>query len=166
MDKKYTEKEILYTINRIFDMLDQNFKYQYGAKFSFDAIEKMVKDLGALFTMYGDINVKECGRLVITRYIKLLNLIITLDKEPERALTYHDELENAYKLAARVSLEHFIVYYEWYEEDKLYENREDILKAYVYYLNKMCFDETFTGIVANLPSGYRKMYRCKQQSIN
>lgn len=60
-------------------------------------------------------------------------------------------------------MEHFIVYMEWWwsKDDKLLEPRYDILKAYVFYLNKMCFDETFEGMIVNLPSGYGKSRICR-----
>lgn len=109
-------------------------------------------DLQPLFEKYSEIDAKSCGRLVIKRYIKLLNFMITVEKNEERKVEYLKQLENAYKLAGRVSLEHFIIYYEWEETDKLLEKRYNILQPYVYYLNKMCFDPTFEGMIVNLPS--------------
>lgn len=109
-------------------------------------------DLKELFNQYSELNAKECGKLVINRYIKLLNLMITLELDKQNRAEYCMQLENAYKLAGRVSLEHFIIYYEWEEEEKLLEKRYTILQSYIYYLNKMCFDETFEGMIVNLPS--------------
>src|SRR5690606_33853660 len=50
---------------------------------------------------------------------------------------------------------------EWYSEDKLLEPRFNILNSYVYYLNKMCFDQSFGGMIVNLPSGYGKSRICR-----
>ena len=119
-------------------------------------IYSLMSDLKGLFEIYSEQNANECGRLVITKYIKLINLLITIDASQERRIEYHDHLENAYRLAGKVSLEHFIVYYERYEDEKLLEDRYEILEGYCYYLNKMCFDRSFEGIIANLPSGYGK----------
>lgn len=121
----------------------------------------ILRDLKELFDQYSDINPKECGKLVIQKYIKVLNLMITLELDKSRQAEYCMQLENAYKLAARVSLEHFIIYYEWEEEEKLLEKRYGILQAYIYYLNRMCFDETFEGMIVNLPSGYGKSRVCR-----
>lgn len=118
----------------------------------------IVCDLEQLFNQYSKLNPVECGKLVIKRYIKLINLLLVLETNQERKVEYYNKLENAYRLGARVSLEHFIIYYEWNwnKEDKLLENRYPILGAYVYYLNKMCWDRSLEGIVVNLPSGYGK----------
>ena len=113
-------------------------------------------DLKGLFDIYSEQNARECGLLVINEYIRLINLLIKIEISEERKIKYHDHLENAYRIAGKVSLEHFIIYYEWYEEERLLEERYEILEGYCYYLNKMCFDRTFEGIIANLPSGYGK----------
>ena len=126
-------------------------------------IEPILNDLSSEFEEYSKIDKKECGRFIIINYIPLLQKISSYETDKNRLLNYHSYLENAYKLAARVSLEHFIVYMEWWwsKDDKLLEPRYDILKAYVFYLNKMCFDETFEGMIVNLPSGYGKSRICR-----
>lgn len=126
-------------------------------------IEPILNDLSSEFEEYSRIDKKECGRFIIINYIPLLQKISSYETDKNRLLNYHSYLENAYKLAARVSLEHFIVYMEWWwsKDDKLLEPRYDILKAYVFYLNKMCFDETFEGMIVNLPSGYGKSRICR-----
>ena len=115
-----------------------------------------MQDLKGLFDIYTDLNARECGRIAIRKYIKLITLLIDLESSDERKISYHDHLENAYRIAAKISLEHFIIYYEWYETEKLLEDRYEILEGYCYYLNRMCFDRSFEGIIANLPSGYGK----------
>jgi len=116
----------------------------------------LMNDLKGLFDIYTELNARECGRIVIKNYIKLINLLIEIETSKERIITYHDHLENAYRIAGKISLEHFIIYYEWYETEKLLEDRYEILEGYCYYLNRMCFDRSFEGIIANLPSGYGK----------
>lgn len=145
------EKELRNMIDKILNTVGSMFTR--GNKMpKLDNILPILCDLKELFNQYSQLNVKECGKLVINRYIKLLNLMITLEVNNERRAEYCSQLENAYMLAGRVSLEHFIIYYEWNEDDKLLEKRYPILQAYVYYLNKMCFDETFEGMIVNLPS--------------
>lgn len=116
----------------------------------------LMNDLKGLFDIYADLNARECGRIAIKKYIRLITLLIEIESSDDRKIKYHDHLENAYRIAGRVSLEHFIIYYEWYETEKLLEDRYEILEGYCYYLNRMCFDRSFEGIIANLPSGYGK----------
>lgn len=115
-----------------------------------------MNDLKGLFDIYAELNARECGKMAVKKYIKLINLLIEIESSKDRIVSYHDHLENAYRIAGRVSLEHFIIYYEWYENEKLLEDRYEILEGYCYYLNRMCFDRSFEGIIANLPSGYGK----------
>lgn len=155
--ESYNEQEIRETIDSIFELINYNFSGKYVKKpLKQGEIYELMIDLKGLFDIYSEQNVKECGKLAITNYIKLINLLINTESSEERKIKYHDHLENAYRIAARVSLEHFIIYYEWYEEEKLLEERYEILEGYCYYLNRMCFDRTFEGIIANLPSGYGK----------
>lgn len=156
MDKNYSESEIRGMIDKILIVLEKNFKYNYGKKIEYADIVRFIEDLNSLYEIYSPMNAKECGKSIITRYIKLLDLMISIDNNPNDLKVYVKCLENAYKLAGRVSLEHFIIYYEWEEEEKLYETRVEILQPYVYFLNKMCFDRSFEGIIVNLPSGYGK----------
>ena len=157
----YDEKEIRETIDGVINAINGSFvwnKYmkRNEMKMSLKDIMLFMSDLKGLFNIYSEQNPKECGRLAITKYIKLLNLLINIEDSDDRKAEYHNHLENAYRLAGRVSLEHFIIYYEWYEEERLLEDRYEILEGYCYYLNKMCFDRSFEGIIANLPSGYGK----------
>lgn len=156
-ETKISEKDLRKTIDEYLDLVSNNFtQRQKARKLKTYEIFPLMGDLRAAFDMYSEMNAQECGRVVITRYIKLLNLLIALEESNDRKIEYHDHLENAYRIAAKVSLEHFIIYYEWYEEDKLLEDRYEILEGYCYYLNKMCFDRSFEGIISNLPSGYGK----------
>lgn len=156
-NNSYNEKEIREMIDRILELINLNFSGKYVAKpLKLVEIYTLMGDLKGLLNIYSEQNAKECGKIAITKYIKLINLLIEIESSEERKIKYHDHLENAYRIAGRVSLEHFIIYYEWYEEERLLEERYEILEGYCYYLNKMCFDKTFEGIIANLPSGYGK----------
>ena len=153
----YNEKDIRKTIDSVLELVGSQFTNRKSkVVLKYMEIYELMCDLMGLFDIYSEQNAKECGRLVITRYINLINIAMSTDVSDERKIKYHDHLENAYRIAGKVSLEHFIIYYEWYEEEKLLEDRYEILEAYCYYLNKMCFDRTFEGIIANLPSGYGK----------
>lgn len=147
------EKELHDMINKILDTTGSMFA-RGSSMPSISSIFPILCDLKELFNQYSSLNPKECGTLVIKRYIKLLNFMVTIEMNAERKAEYLSQLENAYMLAARVSLEHFIIYYEWdwRKEERVLEPRYKILQSYVYYLNKMCFDENFEGMIVNLPS--------------
>lgn len=147
------------TLNTIDDGLGRNIRSEEYRK----RLIGIFEDLMLEFEEYSKIEPIECGRLVIKRWIPLLNFMIKVENSEERRVKYHNALENGYKMAARCSLEHFIQYMEWWEkkEDKLLEPRYEILKSYIYYLNRMCFDPSFEGMIVNLPSGYGKSRVCR-----
>lgn len=156
-EKGYDVVEVRTTIENIFKIIDASFlSRNSGKKLNFTEIFELMSDLRGLFNIYAEKEPKEAGKMAVNKYIKLLTMLIKLDVSRERLKEYHDQLENAYRIAGSVSLEHFIIYYEWYEEEKFFEERYEILEGYCYYLNKMCFDRSFEGIIANLPSGYGK----------
>lgn len=156
-EKGYDIVEVRATIENIFRIIDASFLGRNrGKKLNFTEIFELMNDLKGLFNIYAEKEPKEAGKMAVNKYIKLLTMLIKLDVSRERLKEYHDQLENAYRIAGSVSLEHFIIYYEWYEEEKFFEERYEILEGYCYYLNRMCFDRSFEGIIANLPSGYGK----------
>ena len=156
-EKGYDVVEVRATIENIFRIIDASFLGRNrGKKLNFTEIFELMNDLKGLFNIYAEKEPKEAGKMDVNKYIKLLTMLIKLDVSRERLKEYHDQLENAYRIAGSVSLEHFIIYYEWYEEEKFFEERYEILEGYCYYLNRMCFDRSFEGIIANLPSGYGK----------
>ena len=153
------EKEIKETIEKILSILENNFRYSYGKKITFDEIFEMMKDLYALFSNF-ESNIKECGNLVIKRYIPILDLLIKIDNNFNHLQEYEKHLKNAYKLGARVSLEHYMVYREWEEpeKEKFFEPRYNILCGYIHYLQELELNPKFTTLIFNAPSGYGKTY--------
>lgn len=154
-----TEKDIFKAIDSTLTILENNFRYTYGKKIPFEEIFEMMKDLYVLFCNF-EKNRKECGKFVIKRYIPILDLLIKVDTNPNHSLEYVKHLKNAYKLGARVSLEHYMVYREWDEpeKEKFFEPRYNILSGYIYYLQEMVYNPDFTDLVCNMPSGYGKTF--------
>jgi len=152
-------KKIYETINEILTILEQNFKYNFGKKIPYDEIYEMIKDLYSLFTNF-EKNTKVCGELAIKRYIPLLDLLIKIDKNKNHLIDYEKYLKYAYKLSARVSLEHYMVYREWDEpeKEKFFEPRYNILVGYIHYLQELECNPNFLTLVANMPSGYGKTF--------
>ena len=146
-------------IVEILDILTNNFRYNYGKKISFEDIFEMMKDLYSLFCNYEE-NVKECGELVTKRYIPLLDLLVQVDTNPNHFQGYEKQLKYAYKLGARVSLEHYMIYREWDEpeKEKFFEPRYKILAGYIHYLQELECDPNFRVLIFNAPSGYGKTY--------
>ena len=153
------EKEIYKAIDSTLTILENNFRYAWGKKIPFEEVFEMIKDLHVLFCNY-ERNTKECGKIVVKRYIPLLDLLIKVDTNPNHSLEYVNYLKYAYKLGARVSLEHYMVYREWDEpeKEKFFEPRYNILSGYIHYLQELECNPNFHTLIFNAPSGYGKTY--------
>lgn len=157
--QKIDDKQLYKSITEILTILENNFRYNYGKKISFADIFEMIKDLNVLLNNY-EHNVKETGQIVIKRFIPLLDLLIKVDNNTEHLRKYDEILENAYKLGARVSLEHYMVYREWHEpeSEKFFQPRYNILVGYMHYLQELECNPNFETLIFNAPSGYGKTF--------
>lgn len=153
-----TNKEIYTTIDQILNILENNFKYKFGQKIPYDDVYEMINDLYILFQNFEN-RTKECGQLVIKRYIPLLDLLIKVDSNPEHVIKYEEILKYSYKIGARISLEHYMVYREWNEpeKEKFFEPRYNILSGYIHYLQEIDTNPNFLTLIFNAPSGYGKL---------
>lgn len=154
-----SDKELSSTINQILTVLENNYRYNYGKKISYDEVFAMIKDLYVLYQNL-EHNKKECGISVIKRYIPLLDLLIKIDKNDEHIVEYMKYLKYSYKIGARISLEHYMVYREWDEpeKDKFFEPRYNILSGYIHFLQEIDTNPNFHTLIFNAPSGYGKTY--------
>ena len=157
MNEKLEDKKIYKSIDKTLNILENNFRYSYGKKIPFDEIFEMVNDLYVLLNNY-EHNTKKCGEIAVKRYIPLLDLLIKVDNNNSRYNTYYKILKYAYKLGARVSLEHYMVYREWEDDDKFFEPRYRMLQGYIHYLDEITTNPNFELLIANMPSGYGKTY--------
>ena len=156
MNEKLEDKKIFKSIDKTLNILENNFRYSYGKKIPFDEIFEMVNDLYVLLNNY-EHNTKKCGEIAVKRYIPLLDLLIKVDNNNSRYNTYYKILKYAYKLGARVSLEHYMVYREWEDDDKFFEPRYRMLQGYIHYLDEITTNPNFELLIANMPSGYGKL---------
>lgn len=156
------EKEIIKTIENILETLENNFKYSYGKKISYPNIYELMLDLSKLFDIYIKTNESKCCEIIIKRYIPLINLLINLDNNITRIPKYHEILKKSYKYSAKRSFFHWLIYYEWDLNIKVFEPRVKILDAYIYYLNYMCWNKKDLTLIVNLPSGWAKTYTYAQ----
>ena len=145
-------KEIYNAIDQTLTILENNFRYSFGDKIPFNDIFEMMKDLYSLFCNFEN-NTKECGQLAVKRYIPLLDLLVKVDTNPNHLVEYEKHLKNAYKLGARVSLEHYMVYREWDEEEGFFKIRYNIMQGYIHYLDEIETNPNFELLIANMPSG-------------
>lgn len=154
-----TDKEIYSTIDKLLTVLENNFRYTSTKKIPFEDVFSMMKDLYSLFSNF-EHRTKECGILITKRYIPLLDLLIKVDDNKDRNIEYLKILKYAYKIGARISLEHYMIYREWDMDyrDKVFEPRYNILAGYIHYLQEMVFNPDFTDLIFNCPSGYGKTY--------
>lgn len=154
-----SQRDIYEAIKQILTILEQNFKYKFGKKLPFEDIYALMKDLNTLINNFQE-SVKTCGHVVTKRYIPLLDLLIKIDTNQQRVVEYLSYLKNAYKLGARVSLEHYMIYREWDEpeKEKFFEPRYNILQGYIHYLQELECNPDFRTLIFNAPSGYGKTY--------
>ena len=154
------KNEIRDAIDSILSILENNFKKNSKNSISYDEIFEMCKDLDVLFKNYEE-NVKECGLLVIKKYIPILDLLVKIDNNPKHLQEFDKMLKYAYKLGARISLEHYMVYREWDlpEKEKFFQPRYNILVGYMHYLQELECNPKFTNLIFNAPSGYGKLIK-------
>lgn len=122
-----------------------------------------VKDLYSLLIVYLEENTSDACRYFTNILIPFLQKVLMVETNEERSQKYYEMYKNSHGFAARRSLEHFILYYEWdwEQKDKLLENRYEILMPFVYYLNKMTFDENLQYVLASyMPSAGKSRCTC------
>lgn len=153
------EKEIYNSIDKLLSILENNFRYKFTKKIPFEDIFEIVNDIYKLLTNYEQ-KTKECGQIVIKRYIPLLDLLIKIDNNEKRLIQYLKLLKYSYKIGSRISLEHYMVYREWDEpeKEKFFEPRYNILSGYIHFLQEMAINPNFTDLIFNAPSGYGKTF--------
>ena len=156
--------ELEKTIDNVLKTLENNFKYRYGKKIPYNNIFELINTLMDLFHAYLTFKQYQCCDLIIKRYIPLLNLLISIDNNSLRQTKYLELLKESYRISARRSFLHWLIYYEWDEpiEKKVFEVRVKILDAYIYYLNFMCWNKRDLTLIVNLPSGWAKTYTYAQ----
>lgn len=157
-NKKVTDKEYLTYIDDYFNILINNFKSATSKKIPYSEIYEMVNELDTMINKIALNNIKIVGNLSINKYIPLLELLLKLDNNQEHAFFYEKCLKNAYKLSARVSFEHYMIFREWNEKDKFFMPRYNIMKGYAHYLQELTMNPKFETVIFNAPSGYGKTY--------
>lgn len=152
-------RQIYNAIDKTLTIIENNFRYSYGDKISYEEIFEMMKDLYKLFCNYED-NIKECGDLAIKRYIPILDLLIKIDNNYIHLAEYDKQLKYAYKLSARVSLEHYFVYREWEmpERNKFFAPRFPAICGYIHFLQEIVLNPNFTDLIFNAPAGFGKTF--------
>ena len=158
MGKELSENEILNYIEQYFLIFNKNFDVKTQKKIPYSEIFNMMGDLYNLFNEYYKLNQVDCSKLAIKKYIPLLKLILKINKNGNYNETYENQIKNAYKIAARTSLEHYFIYREWDEMEKFYTPRKEILEGYIHYLQEITTNPNFKLLIANMPSGYGKSY--------
>ena len=154
-----SEKETYKLIDQTLTILENNFRYNFGKKIPFEEIYEMMKDLYKLFCNF-ESNIEVCGELTIKRYIPLLDLLIKVDTNINHGVEYEKQLKNAYKLGARVSLEHYFIYREWDfpEKDKFFAPRYPAICGYIHFLQEIVLNPKFTDLIFNAPAGFGKTF--------
>lgn len=106
-----------------------------------------------------DIELKAC-KYAIKFLIPFLEKRI-YNCDPEYAGKYYELWGKSYAFAGRRSLEHFIDYMEMEMpvESRVLGNRRNVLKPFIYYLNKSAYDSRLQYIEASFPPRiWKKLY--------
>lgn len=145
--------EIRKTIDELFGLL--RYDYIKNKKMPLEDKFVLITHINDLLYNYLQENQTECCRVCIKMFIPMLETTLVEPHKPTNLIKLYSMYRNAFALAGRRSLEHFILYYEWdwRQEDKLYENRQSVLKPFVFYLNKSAFDDNLKYVIASyMPS--------------
>ena len=87
------KKEIREAIDKLLTILENNFKNIYPKQIGYKEMLEMCQDLDVLFKNYEE-NVKECGLLVIKKYIPILDLLVKIDGYPNHLKEYDKMLQS------------------------------------------------------------------------
>ena len=98
-----------------------------------------------------EIELSAC-RYAITTLIPVVESRV-YNSEPEYMSKYYELWEKAYAFAGRRSLEHFILYMEMDMpmQSRVYTNRRNVLRPFVFFLNRCAFDKKLTYVFASYP---------------
>jgi predicted phage terminase large subunit-like protein len=143
------------TLDELFELLRVDYSKKKENKMSLEDKFILITHINTLVNNYINEEKAECCRLIIKNFIPFLETTLVEHYEPETLLKVYEIYKGAFALAGQMSLEHFILYYEWEwnQNDKLYENRQEVLKPFVFYLNKSAFDPNLKMIIASyMPS--------------
>lgn len=160
MQEELNEKELLEYISKFLTILKKNFTPEVKKKITYDEMFSMMGDLYNLFNEYFRINPVKCSEIAVKEYVPLVDLLIKLDKNREHLVEYSKHIKNAYRIAARTSLEHYMVYREWDDrpEDKFFAPRYEAILGYIYYLEQIVKNPNFRLLIFNAMSGFGKTY--------
>ena len=106
MKEELQETQIRKYIDEYLAILIANFDVKTKKKISYNEIFELISDLHGLFNLYAEKNHIEAGKLVIKKYIPLLDMLIKIDKNKDNCAKYEQYIKNAYRIAARISFEH------------------------------------------------------------
>lgn len=151
-------KEYFKYIEDYLSIIIGNFRTGSGKKITYNELSEMVSELDTMFRKVELIDFKKVGNIVIKKYIPVLELLLKVDELAEHCFIYEKALKNAYKMAARISFEHYMMYREWDEKEKFFMPRYNIMVGYAHYLQELTFNPNFKTVIFNAPSGYGKTY--------
>lgn len=139
------------TIEELFVILREDYKKPPKYKLPLPERANLIKHINTLLYVYVNEDIRDCITICIKSFIPLLELNLVEPYEKNTLVELYDIYRKSFALAGKRSLEHFIMYYEWNwrQEDKLYENRFQVLKPFVFYLNKSAFDPKLKIVIAS-----------------
>lgn len=143
------------TIEELFELIRLDYTKKQVDRMSLEDKFTLINHIFVLLNNFIQEDISETCRITIKNFIPMLEMTLVEPYEPETLVKLYEMYKKSFAIAGRRSLEHFILYYEWdwRQEDKLYENRQEVLKPFVFYLNKSAFDEKLKYVIASyMPS--------------
>lgn len=106
---------------------------------------------------------RETENMLVDHVIPYVSKMIMWEDNPVNVPKQMEVLKDMYRMAARLSLKHFILFYEWdwSKKTKFLEPRQDVLTGYCHYLQELVLNPNFLNVLAELPSGMRKVKAIK-----
>lgn len=161
MNNDLTEEKILEYLEEYLEILDTNFSiYNTKKKLGTDKVLEILKDTKSLLEEYFVRNQILASKYAIKKFIPIVDRALKVEKNLEKYDMLRAYLKVGYRIGARTSLEHYMIYREWDEknEDKFYAPRYEAIRGYIYYLEQVTKNPNFKMLIVNMMSGGGKTY--------
>lgn len=156
-NSELSKEQLVEYIKKYFSILENNFNIKTGKKIPYPEICDMCHEVNNMLNKLAVYDAKIAGQIAKLKFIPILDLLLRIVKNSNDLYRYEGFLKNSYKLAARISLEHYMIYREWEDETKFFAPRYEILSGYIHFLQEVATNPKFRLLIFNAPSGYGKL---------
>lgn len=157
-NSELSKEQLVEYIKKYFSILESNFNVKTGKKIPYSELCDMCHEVNNMLNKLAVYDGKLAGQIAKLKFIPILDLLLKIVKNSNDLYRYEGFLKNSYKLAARISLEHYMIYREWEDETKFFAPRYEILSGYIHFLQEVATNPKFRLLIFNAPSGYGKTF--------